>query len=327
MKKLSYIYILVLVFVFHACNTGPKVTRTDTETSGVAYFVADESFAPVINEQMAVFESLNTDAVLMPSYTSEQEAYNLLMTDSVQLLFGTRELTDNELQILKEKKKKPRTQIIARDGVAIIVNKQNPDSMLTVKDLKRIMTGEAKNWKDIYPNSKLGEIAVSFDTPNSSIVRYAMEEICEGQPLGENVRARSGDGDALSLDSVTPNQRVIDFVSKNPNALGLIGVNWISNPKDSTNLSFINKVQVVAMTSDTKAFRDNTYRPYPYQLALEKYPLRRNLYVIITDVKGGLPSGFVKFVAGEQGQRIVLKSGLVPGVNPTRLVRINATAE
>lgn len=325
MKQLSLIFCIVSFFALLSCNRA-QITRTDTETSGIAEIVADESFAPIIDQQIMVFEALNSEAYITPVYASEAEAYDLFMKDSVQLIFGTRELTANELQTLKDRKQKARTQIIAVDGVALIVNKANSDTLITVNDLKRIMTGEIRSWKDLNPKSNLGEIAVSFDSPKSSIVRYIKDSVCGGQPLGDNVKARSADLISYDLDSITPNQKVIDFVASTPNALGIIGVNWISNPGDSTNLSFIDKIRVMSVTNESKAFSDNTYKPFPYQLALKKYPLRRDLYVIISDVRGGLPSGFVKFVAGDQGQRIILKSGLYPGTSPTRLVRINATA-
>ena len=317
---------LLLFFLQTSCNSGRVKTRTDTLTEGVARLVADESFAPIINEEIDVFESLNPEAILMPTYAGEEEAYKLLMNDSIQLLFGTRELTANEQNIIKERKQKPRTQIFAVDGIAIIVNNANTDSLITVNDLKRIMTGEIRSWKDLNPNSKLGDIEISFDSPNSSIVRFIRDSICAGTPLGTNVKARSENQMSHDLDSITPNQKVVDFVAKNPNALGIVGVNWVINPNDPLQLSFTNKVQVMAVSRDNKAFSDNSYKPLPYQLALKKYPLRRELYIIITDVQGGLPSGFVKFAAGDQGQRIVLRSGLLPGIAPARLVRINATA-
>lgn len=324
LKCLAFCTLLLIIQA--SCNTGPKITRTDTETNGVARIVADESFAPIINQEIDVFEALNPEAIIIPFYAGEQEAYDLLLKDSVQLLFGTRELTANELQILKERKQRARTQIFAIDGIALIVNNANTDSLITVNDIRKIMTGEIRSWKELNPNSKLGDIEISFDSPNSSIVRYIKDSICNGQPLGANVKARSANQLSYDLDSITPNKKVIDFVASNPNALGVVGVNWVSNPNDSLKLSFTNKVQVMAVSRDTKAFRDNSYKPLPYQLALKKYPLRRELYIIITDVQGGLPSGFVKFAAGDQGQRIVLRSGLLPGINPTRLVRINARA-
>lgn len=327
MRNLGLIICIILFMVFTSCSNNRKnVTRTDTTTSGIAEIAVDECFAPIIQEQVDVFGAMNQEALIIPIFTSESEAFNLFMNDSLRLIIATRELTANEKQIIKERKQVPRTQKIAIDGIALIVNKENMDTLITVSDIKRIMTGEVKNWKELNPNSKLGEISIVFDSPNSSTVRFIKDSICGGAPLGDNVRARAADSvKSVDVRDRTPNQQVIDYVAAVPNAIGVIGVNWISNPSDPKNLSFINSINVMSVSSEEKATEQNSYKPFAAYLVLKKYPLTRDIFIIISDVKGGLPSGFVNFAAGEKGQRIILKSGLYPANVPTRLVRANPT--
>lgn len=75
------------------------------------------------------------------------------------------------------------------------------------------------------------------------------------------------------------------------------------------------------------ATAENSFKPFAAYLVLKKYPLTRDIYIIISDVRDGLPAGFVSFSAGEKGQRIILKAGLYPATVPTRLVRINQTLD
>ena len=323
MKNLSLIVcIFAFIFLF-SCSDQRKITRTDTPTSGIAEIAVDECFAPVIQEQVDVFGALNHEALVIPIFTSENEAFNLFMKDSLRVIIATRQLTANETQIIKERKQAPRTQRLAIDGIALIVNKENMDTLITVSDIKKIMTGKIKDWKEINPKSKLGEISVVFDSPNSSTVRFIKDSICGGEPLSQNVKARSADSvKNVNLQERTPNQQVIDYVASTPNALGIIGVNWISNPSDTTNLSFINKINVMAVSRAEEATDRNSYQPFAAYIGLEKYPLSRSLYIIISDVRGGLPSGFVNFAAGERGQRIVYKAGLYPAYGLTRVVSV-----
>jgi phosphate transport system substrate-binding protein len=51
--------------------------------------------------------------------------------------------------------------------------------------------------------------------------------------------------------------------------------------------------------------------------------LYRTVYIISREARAGLGSGFTAFVAGDKGQRIILKSGLVPATAPIRIVEIN----
>jgi len=318
--------ILFLVLISAISCDRRKITRTDSPTSGVAEIVADECFAPIVQEQVDVFEALNDDATIIPVYTSEIHAFELFMADSIRVIIASRELTANEAQIVKDRKQTLRSQKYATDAIALIVNKANTDTLITVSDIKKIMTGKARSWKDLNPNSKLGDIAVAFDTPNSSTVRFIRDSICKGEPLGDNLKARSVDSMAtVDLSDRTPNQQVIDYVASTPNALGIIGVNWISNPSDSTKLSFIDNIRVMSVSRAEEATLKNSFKPFAAYLKLQEYPLSRDIYIIISDVRGGLPSGFVNFAAGEKGQRVILKSGLLPAYALTRVVSVKPT--
>lgn len=311
----------VLLFGLYSCGQ-KKGTRTDTPTRGVAEIVADECFAPIVQEQVDVFEALNRDATIIPIYTNELQAFDLFMKDSVRVIIAARELSPSEEQIVKDRHQTIRSQKYATDAIALIVNKANPDTLITVADIKRIMTGEARSWKDLNPKSPLGEIAITFDSPNSSTVRYIKDSICGGV-LGGNLKARASDSTrTIDLADRTPNQQVIDYVASTPNAIGIIGVNWISNPSDSTNLSFINNIKVMGVSRADEATDKNSFQPLAAYVGLGKYPLSRELFIIISDVRGGLPSGFVNFAAGERGQRIVYKAGLYPAYTLTRVVSV-----
>jgi len=310
MRKVHFYLMLLIVFSITACNRKAKPLRTDTMNSGNASIATDDCFAPIIKEEIDVFQGLNPDAKINPVFTNEVNAMNLLLKDSLRLVVVARDLTSAEFKYLKSQKLRPRSIKIAVDGIALIINNQNKDTLITVKNLKKILTGEINDWKGLNKHSELGKIRIVFDNPNSSTVRYIKDSICRQQPFSKNVRAQ------------TTNQAVIDFVSKTPNAIGIIGVNWVCNPRDSNNLSFIDKIRVMSVSEADEATEDNSYQPFAAYLVLENYPLRRDIYMITSDVQGGLPAGIMNFIGGNQGQRIILKSGLVPETRPMRLVSV-----
>lgn len=110
----------------------------------------------------------------------------------------------------------------------------------------------------------------------------------------------------------------MDYVSQNENALGLIGLEWISDKDDSTSNSFMKRIRVMSVAGDSTHFK-----PYQAYLALKYYPLARKVTILSREARSGLGSGFMAFVASERGQRIVLKAGLVPVTMPLRVVEIN----
>lgn len=311
MRKVGLFCILgLIIFSSVSCNERIKITRTDTPTSGNAKIGVDDCYAPIIEEELNVFEKLNPDASIIPYNANEVDIINMLLKDSIRLIVTARDLTDAEKQGLKNKKLQPRSQKIAIDGIALIINKENTDSLISVSAIKKIMTGKINSWKELNSHSKYDKISVVFDNPNSSTVRFIKDSINRGEPLSENLKA------------VDNNKAVLDFVSNTPNSIGVIGVNWISNPSDTTNLSFTNKVRVMAVSKNDVPTVTNSVQPFAAYLALGEYPLRRDMYVILSDLRGTLPAGFVSFLTGDSGQRIILKAGLVPATRPTRLLSV-----
>ena len=287
------------------------ITRTDTLTSGEATIAADECLEPIIKEEIAVFTGLNLDANITPVFAPEQEIFNFLMNDSIRLIVAARDISETEKQHLKNLKRYPRSQKIAIDGIALIINIENQDSLLSVNDLQKMITGEIQDW-NFNSSSHKGTrpITIVFDHQNSSTLRFINDSISKGKVINSNAVAAKS------------NQEVIAYVAKHPNAMGVIGVNWISNPNDSTKLSFDNTIRVVSLSRETLPTEENSYKPFPAYLATGDYPLRRDIFAIISDVRGGLPAGFVSFLAGDSGQRIILKAGLVPATRPTRLINL-----
>lgn len=299
--------ILMIVFLF-SCST--KAEYEDTPTSGSISISIDETFKPIGQSEIQVFEGIYNYATIKPIYNSEIEAFNLLLKDSVRLIISSRKLTDQEKAFFDEKKFFPKEIKIATDAIAIIVNPENKDTLISVDLLKQILIGKITNWKQLYSDSKLGDLKFVFDNPNSGTIRFMIDSICKGEKLSDNLSAMKNNSD------------VVDFVSKNKNAIGIIGVSWISDRDDTTALSFLKKVKVMAVSKEAKATYNNSFQPYQAYIATKQYPLIRDIYIINAEPRTGLATGFTSFVASDRGQRIILKSGILPATQPVRIVNI-----
>jgi phosphate transport system substrate-binding protein len=312
MKRIFSFFCLIICFsVFFSCNQRKKDNKwKDTPTTGVIPITCDESFQPIIQSEIDVFESLYPMAGIVPIYTDEVEALSLLLADSIRFAVVSRTLTEGERAVFLNKKMVVRDLKIAVDAVALIVNKENPESVIGVPTLKKILMGEIKEWKEINPKSTLGKIDVLFDRSNSSTVRYAIDSICKGAALSTELYAQGS------------HQAVVDMVAKSPNSLGFIGVNWISNDNDTTNLSFLNEIRVLAVGPYEYADENNCYLPFQAYIALGEYPLIRDVYILLSDPRSGLSSGFASFVVSDRGQRIIKKSGILPATQPINLVHV-----
>lgn len=295
-KSISLLfYITWIILVFQACSREP----TETFTTGEAVFIADESFAPILDQELYVFKSIYQEANPTIIYKPENQAFNLFINDSIRVAILARELTESELNILKNRKLSPEINRFAIDAITLIVHKDATDTLMSVTEIKKMLNGEIKTDKNIV-----------FDNPNSSIVRY-LKKLSGNEKLEQK-----------NIFALQSNVEVIKYVSENPQAIGIIGFSWVVEPEKGY-AAAIQNIKVVGIRNDqSKTDADIYYKPSQTTLALEQYPLSRGLYILNSSGKVGLGTGFASFMASARGQRIILKSGLLPDSLPPREINI-----
>ena len=306
LSKIGYLLAGVLLML-SSCSG--KSGLNETPTRGRIKITADESFQPLIDTEIFTFTHLYTNAKIKSEYKPEYDVINDFMNDSVKVIVTSKRLSDYQIQFLRDTQIVARTTTYAYDALALVINKENHDTLIKYNTINKIFLGKTDTWKKVNPKSKLGNIRVIFDNTRSGNIRYFKElfEIKDSLP-----------GNFFAVNN---NSEVIDFVSRNPDALGIVSVNWISDRDDSLSMSFINKINVVAVSQ--QYINDGYYyRPLQGSIYDKSYPFVREIYLISRETFAGLGSGFINWACAEQGQRIVLKSGLVPATMPIRLVQI-----
>jgi phosphate transport system substrate-binding protein len=111
--------------------------------------------------------------------------------------------------------------------------------------------------------------------------------------------------------AASSSEGVVDYVATHPNALGFIGVSWIGNKEDSSQLSFQKRINIAALQC-ANCTEEVYVRPYQANIAMKRYPLNRGLYYILKENYAGLGKGFVNFLTHEKGQLIFRRGYLVP---------------
>ena len=297
----SIIGLTLLLGLFSACENKPNPAKEEAYQKAAQTFVADESFFPILDEELFYFNSQRLDTIGV-DYMNEQDAVKRLMKLDTWLAFTTRRFTAKEEQSLRDRQYLPRAIPIAYDGLAIIVNNANPDSCITVKDFARILRGEATQWGDIYSKSQLGTIDVVFDNPLSSTVRWCVDSILGGKEFTNP-----------HIGAVQTSAAVIDYVENHKNALGIIGSNWLNDKRDTTNVTFKKNITVMGVSKMQTAEKYNSYQPYQYYLYNGNYPLIRTIYALLNDPRpNGQPTAFAHFCQLPRGQKIILRAGLLP---------------
>jgi phosphate transport system substrate-binding protein len=297
--------------IFSSCGNNGKAPL-DTPTSGTITIGVEESYAPLMDTEIYTFGALYKNAHINPYYKPEAEIVQDLLDDSIRLAVIGRDLTDEEKEYFKKKTHPAFTTKIAVDAIALIINPGNTDSLMTLSRVKDIFAGRDTTWSQVNPSSALGKINIVFDNNGSANYRYISQELLGGKPVNPNSFAMKN------------NAEVIEYVSRNKNAIGVISIGWISDRYDTTAQNFLQKIRVVAVSEfEAPPGSDEYKKPYQAWIYNKTYPLRRDVYVIKIGTRSGLGTGFAAHLAGEKGQLIIHKQGMVAAQSPTRLVEIN----
>lgn len=270
------------------CGGGTKAPG-ETPTSGTINISVDESYQPVIDSEIKVFESSFPDAHIIPHYKAEAQCLRDLTTDSTRMILVTRGLTAAEEKFYVDSfHMEPTFNSLALDAVAIIVNNHSADSIFEIKDIVNLLNG-----------TDTKHVAVMDGVTATSTVRYAIDSILHGQKLGKNVMAAESSAG------------VVDYVSKNENAIGFVGVSWVGDENDPELETWTKRVNVAAVRC-TSCGGPTYVKPYQANIYLHRYPFLRNLYYILKENWSGVGNNFANFLQYERGQLIFQKAYLWP---------------
>lgn len=277
---------LILLFaigclLFSACSDDEAHKRVNKITISI-----DETYQPVFEQLIKVFKSSYPLDTLVVSYKSEQKCLEDLLHHKSNLIFVTRQLDEKERAYFKQKELRISSLHVVKDGIAMIINKQAPDSFLNKDQIRSILT-----------NKYTRPYTIVFDNAGSSTVRYIQDSILKNETLSPQVYAAKS------------NAAVVDYVANNPKALGFVGLDYVQDTSGMQDNSFIKSVQVVSIYNDsTKEF----YQPFQAYIALKVYPLVRKLYFINSEQKVGAGTDFINFVCKERGQLIFAHEHMFP---------------
>lgn len=308
MKKLVLYGSLGVLFacVVSCSGSGKKTDDRDTPVKGTIHISVDESFKPVIEEQLLVHHSSFPNTTIHVSYKSEAACFRDLQSDSTRMIIVAKGLTDEEASIFESNLSyKPQYGILAYDAVTVVVNRQSKDSVFTIAQLRDILSGK-------------NQVTAVMDGKNAtSTVRYLQDSVLRGAALGKNVLAAEG------------SEKVIETVSNNPEVIGFVGLSWVADSYDPKQAAQLKKVRTALVECVKCEEKDLFAKPSQASLAYGEYPLARPLYYVLKENAAGLGTGFMNFMSLERGQLIFRRSFLVPakmGFN-NRLGKIKEATE
>ena len=220
-------------------SSGSQSNTNDSSTvelSGTVNTDGSTSMESVVKALGEAFMELNPGVTVNYSGTGSGTGIQSAIDGTCDLGLSSRALKD------EEKQNGAVENIVALDGVAVVINPANGVEDLTVEQIAQIFTGEITNWSELGGTD--GEIAV-FGREAGSGTRGAFEEIVGVEDACKYTNEYSSTGD------------VIGNVASNPNAIGYASLSAVNDTVKAV------KVNGVAPSEDT--VKDGSYeiqRPF-----------------------------------------------------------------
>jgi len=292
MKYKGLILILVILgLMVTACTSSPQVTPTISATGKTGNIVVkgSDTMVNLASAWAEAYQEKHPGVKISVSGGGSGFGITALIDGTCDICDNSRPWSQQEIDRAKsEKGFNPVQTVVALDGVSIVVNPQNPISELTVDQLAAIYTGKINNWREV--GGKDASIVVLSRDSNSGTHVFFKEHILQAK----DKKAEYGS----DVQFLPTNQSIHDEVARNPNAIGYIGLGYVTP-----------EVKVLGIKKDASS---PAIKPDPATIKDGSYPVARPLFVTTRGEPSGIIKDYIDWILGPDGQKIVSDLDFVP---------------
>jgi phosphate transport system substrate-binding protein len=292
--KKSIILLILFSTLIAGCFSGSGTENSpDNPSSTQNLFVENKGSDTIVNVALAwaeAYQHLNPDIRISVTGGGSGTGIAALINNTVDIANASRQIKQIEIDDAMENGVTPVEFIIAGDAIAIIVNKENPVSELTIQQISDIYSGKITNWSEVGGEDR-PIVKLSRETNSGTHVYFLQEVVRQGDKNSTKLFSQ----DTLLLPS---SEGIIVEVRDNPNAIGYDGLGYISDD-----------VKVIAVAIN---YGDAYIIPSIESVLNKQYPIARNLYMYTNGVPDSHVKEYLDWVLSEEAQQIVAELGFVP---------------
>jgi len=298
-KTLSKIFYAGFCLLFFSCSQSTSTKKeeiSETPTSGNIKVLCEEGFSLPLKREVYTFQEFYKNAKVEVIFVSEKQAVEALYNDCCKVILISRTLSADEQKKFKAINVFPHQTCIAKNAVAFVVALSSGDSIISVQKIKALLSGTDTSYNLV------------FDNENSGVTKFLKDSVLQGKPFGKNCFA------------VKNTEELIKLVSERKHIIGVMDYSWLSDTDETNTKEILTKIRPMAVS-----LQEEKTGFYPDQSNIETkdYPFCRYVYIMRRSGDFTLGAGLIAFVAGQKGQLMMLKTGLVPAFRQEREVEIN----
>jgi phosphate transport system substrate-binding protein len=289
-----------LIALLIGCSTEQK----ETTTKGRLHIFIPESIAPVMIDEVDKFLNLYRESGAQITYTiaSSETAARHFVQDTGRIVFLPRQLTTQEKEYVKKMSPYFNELIVAYDGIVVIVHPTNKLNQMTTTEIQRVLSGKVTRWEQLASSKPMKGTIKVYWQDSSDNLEYLEQRLLKNTKVSAKITRTFSD--LLTIQSV----------ENDPMSLGLVALSWIDSAKSQAKILELGRTKEDADTTfaPPPETKEKFYSPHPAYIFRNYYPLKRAIYMY-TRTQVDLAVGFGTYVATAEGQKIILKHGLLPG--------------
>jgi len=209
-----------------------------------------------------------------------------LINGTTDICAASRSIKEKELTLANQKDIHPNEIVVTRDGIAVVVNPDNPINELTTNQLGKIFTGDFPRWSDVGGPDQ--EIVVLSRESSSGTYIFFQEMVLKKQDY------------RLDAKLLPATSAIIQSASTDKWAIGYVGLGFA--------LAATDKVKIIAVKTDVESA---AVMPSDMTVKSGQYPIARPLYIYLDGEPDGTIKKFIDFCLSSEGQSIVTETGYV----------------
>jgi len=280
---------LLMLGLFAAgCTDNAHATGTATPSQKESIKISGSTTVlPIVQKAAEVYMSSHPGADIQVTGGGSGVGIQQIGEKTVDIGMSSRDLKTTE----KTKYSNLVTHVVAKDGIAIIVNPKNSIDAVQVSTVKDIYTGTITMWTEVagasVPGTNQQIVVVGRDSASGT------REFFDTHANG----ILAGAAPVKSMLEKNSNGAVAQTIAQTPGAIGYVSIGFVSNDVKAVPLWYPGSSEVVAPTLEN--------------VLSGKYPINRELFLFTNGQPAGLAKDFLEFIHSAEGQKIVEEEGYV----------------
>lgn len=275
----------LILLLFTSCSRGEDVS------SGVSMQIkGSDTIVNLVQVWAEEYVRANPSCNVGVTGGGSGTGFAALLNNTCDIAMASRQAEEREINLAKEKDIEYKEVIVGLDGLAVLVNKNNPVNHLTMNQLRDIFMAKITNWKEIGGEDR--KIVILSRESNSGTHMFFKEHV-----IRHNDKKNKDEFSPSSL-LMPSSQAIFDEIYQNPNALGYAGMGFINDHVKALSIS----------NWDSSIF----VYPSLENVKSGMYPISRPLYLYINGEPKNMVKDFIDFALSERGQKIVAETDFVP---------------